>query len=236
MTSGARLGPPVAAARHNNLTGWLRGGRVLLLTNIVRIERLPGATPPLGTAAAHAAPLRRGEYPRAPLECTGQSARGGGRRGAWPRGSGKSGEAGGVTEAVRGRALVGQCGSSRCEGRVVSRRASPSLPRGATDTCRPLPRCQVISHTYPQTSAHNTFHISGQRHFANPCSSARLRCLESERVRASETLKRGRRACGEPELHAAATRSRLPSPPPPRNSSHSHPECKSRNKYSAAGH
>lgn len=91
MTSGgARLGPPVAAARHKNLTGWLLGGRVLLLTNIVRIERLPGAPPPLGTAAAHTVPLRRGEYPRAPLESPRQSDRGQGRTEAEPRGNGKS--------------------------------------------------------------------------------------------------------------------------------------------------
>lgn len=151
MTRGARLRPPVAAARHNNLTGWLLGGRVLLLTNIVRIERLPGAPPPLGTAAAHAAPLRRGEYPRAPLECFHQSERGGGRRGAGLRGGGKSGEGVGVPKAVRGRAPVGQCGSSRCEGRVASRRPSPAPPRGATDTCRPQPRCQVISRTHSIT-------------------------------------------------------------------------------------
>ncbi|MPC39676.1 hypothetical protein E2C01_033220 [Portunus trituberculatus] len=55
MTRGAPRGPPVAAARHNNLTGRLLGGRVLLLTNIVRIDRLPWAAPPLGAAAAHGA-------------------------------------------------------------------------------------------------------------------------------------------------------------------------------------
>lgn len=159
----------MAAARHNNLTGWLLGGRVLLLTNIVRIERLPGAPPPLGTAAAHHVPLRRGEYPRAPLECFSQSCRGEGRTEAGPRGKGKSGKGVGVPLAVRGRAPEGQCGSNRCEGRVVSISPPPAPTRGTADTCRhaaPLPGhitlIQLVplvltplthTHTHSRTSA-----------------------------------------------------------------------------------
>ena len=41
MTSVAWIRPPVAEAWTNNLTFWLQGGRVLLLTNIVRIHSFP---------------------------------------------------------------------------------------------------------------------------------------------------------------------------------------------------
>lgn len=80
MTRAAR-GPPVGSARHNNLTGRLLGGWVLLLTNIVPIERLP-----LDRAAPQAASRSqpRGGPACAPRACPPMGARRGTPRGGTP--------------------------------------------------------------------------------------------------------------------------------------------------------